>query len=350
ALSTPSSPPSSSASPQSSARPSLMANPSVPAPPSSSAEPDDALDDDDAPESERPALTWRGVRLNVFLFVLTVVSLFWTGMEPGEGFLSGALYAVPLLAILLAHEFGHYFAARYHGVPASLPYFIPLPKLGFGTLGAVIAMRDRIRSRNALLDIGASGPLAGMLVAIPVLIVGLMHSPVSVSVPPYYQEGQSLLYLALKRLVLGPIPAGSDVHLNAMANAGWVGLFLTMINLLPFGQLDGGHVAYALLGERQNRIGPWVRRATLPLLALNLAWFVGPQLSHPSTMGIITAVNNSLFWLVWFGVLGLLQRFSGKGHPPYEPGELGLARKIIGWVCVVLFVVLFMPTPLSTVN
>jgi membrane-associated protease RseP (regulator of RpoE activity) len=189
-----------------------------------------------------------------------------------------------------------------------------------------------------------------MLVAIPVLIVGLTHSRISVSVPPYEQEGQSLLYLALKWLVLPPIPHGSDVQLNLTAQAGWVGLFLTMINLLPFGQLDGGHVAYALLGERQNRIGPWVRRATLPLLALNLLWFVGPELSHPTTMGIVTAVSNSLFWLVWFGVLGLLQRFSGKGHPPCEPGELGLARKAVGWLCVVLFVVLFMPTPLSHVN
>lgn len=327
-----------------------MANPSIPVGPDDSAAPDDSMESDEAPESEQPALTWRGVRLNVLLFLLTVVSLFWTGMEPGKGLLSGAPYAVPLLAILLAHEFGHYFAARYHGVPASLPYFIPLPKMGFGTLGAVIAMRDRIRSRNALLDVGASGPIAGMLVAIPVLIVGLTHSPISVSVPPYEQEGQSLLYLALKWLVLQPIPHGSDVQLNLTAQAGWVGLFLTMINLLPFGQLDGGHVAYALLGERQNRIGPWVRRATLPLLALNLAWFVVPELSHPTTIGILTAVSNSLFWLVWFGVLGLLQRFSGRGHPPCEPGELGIARKAIGWICVVLFVVLFMPTPLSHVN
>ncbi|HWP06790.1 MAG TPA: site-2 protease family protein [Polyangiaceae bacterium] len=332
-----------------------MANPSVPAPPGSSTERDDAdahddaFDDDDAPDSAHPPLTWRGVRRNVLFFALTVVSLFWARMELSQGILSGAPYALSLLAILTAHEFGHYFAARYHRVPASLPYFIPFP-IGFGTLGAVIAMRNRIRSRNALLDIGASGPLAGMLVAIPILIVGLSHSEVSVSVPPYTQEGQSLFYLALKRIVLGPIPAGYDVKLNLMAEAGWVGLFLTMINLLPFGQLDGGHVAYALLGERQNRIGPWVRRATLALLALNLAWFVVPELSHPTTMGIVTALSNSLFWLVWFGVLGLLQRFSGKGHPPCEPGELGTARKIIGWVCVVLFVVLFMPTPLSTVN
>lgn len=319
-----------------------MANPSMPA------------DGEDPVDDERPApLTWRGVRLNVLLFLATVVSLFWTGMPQEEahpGWLSGWPYAVPLLAILLAHEFGHYFAARYHGVPASLPYFLPLPKVGFGTLGAVIAMRDRIRSRDALLDVGASGPIAGMLVAVPVLFWGIAHSPVTVSVPPYEQEGQSLIYLLIKYLVHGPISAGYDVHLHPTAFAGWVGLFLTMINLLPFGQLDGGHVAYALFGERQNRIGPWVRWATLPLLALNLVRFVGPVLRHPTGLGLATAIGNSLFWLVWFIVLGVLQRFSGKGHPPCEPGELSRTRKVIGWLCVVLFIGLFMPTPMSHVE
>jgi len=318
-----------------------VANPSLPA---ESGEPE---------RSEPPALTWRGVRLNVVLFLATVVSLFWTGMPSEEthpGWLAGWPYAVPLLGILLAHEFGHYFAARYHGVPASLPYFLPLPKLGFGTLGAVIAMRDRIRSREALLDVGASGPIAGMLVAVPVLFWGIAHSPVLISVPPYEQEGQSLIYFLIKWLVHGPIPPGADVHLHPTAFAGWVGLFLTMINLLPFGQLDGGHVAYALFGERHNRFGPWVRWATLPLLAINLVRFVGPELGHPSKLGIATAVGNSLFWLVWFVVLGVLERFSGKGHPPCEPGELSRTRKAIGWLCVALFIGLFMPTPMALVE
>ncbi len=317
-----------------------MANPTV------TAEHDEPAQDDP------PTLSWRKVRLNLLLFVLTVVSLFWTGMPPEDqnpGWLSGWPYAVPLLAILVAHEFGHYFAARYHGVPASLPYFIPLPKLGFGTLGAVIAMRDRIRSRSALLDIGASGPIAGMLVALPVLFWGIAHSPVIVSEPPYTQEGQSILYATIKWLVHGAIPPGSDVRLHPTAFAGWVGLLLTMINLLPFGQLDGGHIAYALLGERQNRIGPWLRWALLPLFALNLLNFGLPVLDNPTSIGIASAIGNSLFWLVWFIVLGVLGRLSGGDHPPFEPGPLSPWRKAIGWFSLVLFVALFMPTPLAQV-
>jgi hypothetical protein len=326
-----------------------VANPSLPA-------------TGDDPVGGAAPLTWRGVRLNVLLFVLTVVSLFWTGIEvasffftgappqPHAGLLSGWQYAVPLLAILTAHEFGHYFAARYHGVPASLPYFLPLPNFGFGTLGAVISMRDRIRSRNALLDIGASGPIAGMLVAVPVLFWGIAHSPVGVSTPPYEQEGQSLIYVAIKWLVHGPIPAGYDVHLHPAAFAGWVGLFLTMINLLPFGQLDGGHVAYALFGERHNRVGPWIRWALLPLFVVNLVRFLAPIMPRPPAARLATAVGNSLFWLVWFVVLGVLARLSGKDHPPCEPGALSPFRKAIGWVCVGLFIGLFMPTPLSLVD
>jgi membrane-associated protease RseP (regulator of RpoE activity) len=324
-----------------------VANPSVPA----------TQDDiDDAPPV---SLTWRTVRLNVLLFVLTVVAVFWTGIDvvrmsvAGDahvGLLGGWPYAVPLLAILLAHEFGHYFAARYHRVPASLPYFLPLPGLGFGTLGAVIAMRDRIRSRNALLDIGASGPLAGMLVAVPVLFWGIAHSPVSVSHPPFEQEGQSLIYVTIKWLVHGPIPAGSDVQLHPTALAGWAGLFLTMINLLPFGQLDGGHVAYALFGERQNRMGPWIRWAPLPLFLGNFAHFALPLLPRPTGAGLASAFGNSLFWLVWLVVLGVLARLSGKEHPPFDSGPLSRWRVAVGWLCVALFVGLFMPTPFSHVE
>jgi membrane-associated protease RseP (regulator of RpoE activity) len=315
-----------------------VANPSLPA-------------TGDDPVGGAAPLTWRGVRLNVLLFVLTVVSLFWTGMEdPRAGLLSGWPYAVPLISILVAHEFGHYFAARYHGVPASLPYFLPLPKLGFGTLGAVIAMRDRIRSRNALLDIGASGPIAGMLVAVPVVFWGIAHSPVTLSSPPYDQEGQSLIYVAIKWLVHGPIPAGHDVRLHPAALAGWVGLFLTMINLLPFGQLDGGHVAYALFGERYNRVAPWVRRALLPLFLVNLVSFLAPIMPRPPAALLAVAVSNSLFWLLWFVVLGVLTRVSGKDHPPFEPGELSGFRKAVAWLCLALFIGLFMPTPLAQIR
>ncbi|HET9952886.1 MAG TPA: site-2 protease family protein [Polyangiaceae bacterium] len=305
------------------------------------------------------------VGVPLLLFLATVVSVFhagayFAGVEPSGGFISsfvdlkflsrGASFGVPLLAILVTHEFGHYIAARIHRVPASLPHFIPLPGLGTGTLGAVISMRGRIRSRSALMDIGASGPLAGLCVALPVLVFGLRHSEVLPQLASgYTQEGQSLGYLALKYLVLGPIPAGYDVQLHPTAFAGWVGLLVTMINLLPWGQLDGGHVAYALLGEKHHRIAYWLRRSLLLLFGYNLFRFVLPVLLGHSQLGLFLAISNSMFWLVWFLVLGLIARASaGEAHPPFEPGPLSLARRIIGVVCLVTFVLLFMPTPVAS--
>jgi membrane-associated protease RseP (regulator of RpoE activity) len=303
---------------------------------------------------ETTPLTWRNVRLNLALFVLTALSIFDTGAMAVEGpydLLSGWKFAVPLLAILLAHEFGHYFAARYHGVPASLPYFLPLPRFGLlGTLGAVIAMRGSIRSRNALLDIGASGPLAGLVVALPVLVWGVANSEVSLPAPgsTYDQEGQSLLYAAIKWAV-HDIPPGYDVRLHPAAFAGWAGLFLTLINLLPYGQLDGGHIAYALFGEKQNRFAPWFRRALLPLFLLNLVIFLLPALKTPDLIHLANAIGNSLFWLLWYGVLGLLARAAGSDHPPCDPGSLSPWRRAVGWFSLALLIALFMPTPIARV-
>ncbi|HEX6272108.1 MAG TPA: site-2 protease family protein, partial [Polyangiaceae bacterium] len=184
------------------------------------------------------------VRTNVVLFLATVISVFLAGAEYalpegarhpeglGELFdprflVTGWPFAVPLLAILLTHEFGHYFAARRHGVPASLPYFIPMPFVSpFGTMGAVIGMRGRIRSRTALLDIGAAGPLAGLVVALPVLAWGIAESEVKPLPERYTQEGQSILYWLLKLVIHGPIPDGSDMNMHATAFAGWVGLLV----------------------------------------------------------------------------------------------------------------------------
>jgi membrane-associated protease RseP (regulator of RpoE activity) len=313
------------------------------------------LDEDPRLSSDSPAgLRWR---LNLALFVATVVSVLFTGAlhtaeEPPDGALgvlqSGWIFALPLMAILVVHEFGHYIAARIHRVDASLPFFIPLPMLSpFGTMGAIIAMRGRIRSRNALLDIGAAGPLAGLVVAIPVVIVGLSLSPVLPQTESgYIQEGQSLLYLGLKWLVLGPIPEGHDVFLHPTALAGWAGLLVTMINLLPWGQLDGGHVAYALFGARQDRYARLVRVLLLPLFAYNAIRFVLPVLRETSELPLGIAIGNSTFWLVWFFVLGLIGSMSGgSNHPPTEPGVLSPVRRIIAWVTLACFVLLFMPTP-----
>lgn len=306
------------------------------------------------PDSVRPL---RRVRLwlHFLLFGLTLLSMQATAMlmnaAPPHHTLWGyaAYQALPLLGILLVHELGHYIAARLHRVPASPPYFIPFPLLSpFGTMGALITMSDRIRSRKALLDIGAAGPLAGMVVALPVLCIGLALSTVEPrSHADFTQEGQSILYWLCKRLVLGPIPADHDVYLHPMAFAGWGGLFLTMLNLLPWGQLDGGHIAYALLGNRQDQIALWVRRGLLAVFLYNVATLVVPVLLHRSSQPLLNATLGSAFWLIWYGITGAMGRMAGDEHPPFDPGELGPGRRAIAVACLVLFVVLFMPTPMA---
>lgn len=298
-----------------------------------------------------------GTTAPLLLFLLTSASVLLTGAVLATGELPqsplelarGWVYAVPLMAILTCHELGHYVAARVHGVPASLPYFLPLPLVSpFGTMGAVITMSGRIRSRNALLDIGAAGPLAGMLVAVPVLVIGLALSPVQPRLTgDYLQEGQNLLYWLLKRIVKGPIPADHDVVLHPTAFAGWVGLFVTMINLLPWGQLDGGHIAFALLGPLQNRIARFVRFGVLGFFLYNLAAFVAPVLRGTSDMPLSVAIGNSTTWLVWFALLSLLGRVAGHEHPPFEPGPLTPLRRRVAAFCLLLFGLLFMPTPLA---
>lgn len=305
------------------------------------------------PQPQKPRI-W----LHFLLFGLTLASMQVTSMmlnqdadrPAGQTLMRFAAYqALPLLGILLVHELGHYVAAILHRVPASPPYFLPLPFVSmFGTLGALITMNDRIRSRKALLDIGAAGPLAGMVVAIPVLCVGLSLSTIEPrSTANYMQEGQSILYWLLKRAVLGPIPADHDVFLHPMAFAGWGGFFLTMINLLPWGQLDGGHIAYALFGERQHRMATWVRRGLLAVFAYNLYALVLPVLLHRSSQPLSAAIGNSAFWLFWYVITGVMARVAGPDHPPFEPGPLGTPRKLVAAGCLVLFVLLFLPTPVA---
>lgn len=314
-------------------------------------EPEEPLLSSLPPEPLKPRV-W----LHFLLFGLTLVSMQATAMmlnqpaPPEHKLLNWAAYqALPLLGILLVHELGHYVAARIHRVPASPPYFLPLPFVSlFGTLGAVITMNDRIRSRKALLDIGAAGPIAGMIVALPVLWIGLSLSTVEPrSAGNYTQEGQSILYWLVKRVVLGPIPADHDVFLHPMAFAGWGGCFLTMINLLPWGQLDGGHIAFALLGKRQNDIARWVRWGLLVVFAYNVYALVVPVLLHHSSQSLGAAFGNSAFWLVWFAITGGMARVSGADHPPFEPAPLGLGRQLVAVACLVLFVLLFLPTPLA---
>ena len=307
------------------------------------------------PEPE-PEPRKESISRNLLLFLATVPCVFLAGARfnaPQKDLwsmiLSGWNFAVPFLGILLVHEFGHYIAARIHRVDASLPYFLPLPILSpFGTMGAIISMRGRIRSRDALLDIGASGPLAGLVVAIPVLAYGLSLSTVGPLGDHYQQEGQSLLYVALKRVVLGPIPEGMDVNLHPTAFAGWGGLLITMLNLLPWGQLDGGHVAYALFGPRQHAVARWFRRSLLVLFLFTAASFIIPVVRGHSHLSLEMAFLNSWFWLLWYLILGGIARMSGGAeHPATEPGILSPKRRVIAVVTLAFFVLLFMPVPLA---
>jgi hypothetical protein len=249
---------------------------------------------------------------------------------------SGWPFALTVLSILLAHEMGHFLVGRWRGAPVSPPYFIPLPPpLSFtGTMGAVIVQREPMEDRKTILEIGLAGPFAGLIVAIPILIFGLATSNVGPPPTPppgcspgYTQEGNSLLYAGLKYAVFGQILPGNgvDVQLNDIAWGAWIGLLVTMLNLLPVGQLDGGHAAYALLGRRAHYLSYGVVAACVAL-----------------------GVTVSDTWLVWAVLVFLIG--------PRHPAPLNDVPTIQGWHRVLaiaglaMFILLFMPAPLSIVT
>ena len=191
----------------------------------------------------------------------------WEFISPGF-LLNGLPFAATLLGILAAHEFGHYFAARYHKVAVTLPYFIPMP-LTFGTLGAFIQLKEPVPDRRKLFDIGVAGPLAGLVLAVPLLFVGLytsVHGPAARR-GRLHVEGNSIFYLAAKFLIFGQwlpnFATGQDVMMNQVCYAAWIGLLVTALNLLPVGQLDGGHTVFAMFGEKAR----YINRITVGMLA-----------------------------------------------------------------------------------
>jgi Zn-dependent protease len=299
-----------------------------------------------------------GLFLATFLTTTAAGAISAHGGEPGwEAVMpisDGLSYSLPLMLILLSHELGHYLVARLYGVDASLPYFIPLPPiLGLGTLGAVIGMRNVTADRKKLIDIGAAGPLAGLLVAIPVIWYGLAHSKVGPLVPGGMQEGNSILYAALKHAVKGAwLPDGHrDVFLHPTAWAGWAGLLVTMINLIPIGQLDGGHVAVAYFGNRYNRFAERLHKL-LPLGAVGVFLWVMHVLrleagAHwDQTIGSWIAMSATAPWLVWYVLIGVVRRFSGGAyHPPVDEAPLPRSRRLLFWVMAAVFVGVFMPVP-----
>ncbi len=305
------------------------------------------------------------VSINIILFLLTVLSVLFVGMQPegqmpsdaagqilfiAKSLLTGWPYAVSLMSILLAHEFGHYLMSRYHKTPATLPYFIPLPLAPLGTMGAAIIMQGTPKNKRVLFDIGVAGPLAGMVVAIPVLFLGLSLSHLDVIKPVagMYQEGNSLLYLLAKYLTFGkllpapaslggstpfmywlkyfftgqPYPIGAtDVFISPVAFAGWAGLLVTALNLIPAGTLDGGHAVYSWFGDKAAKAFPFI---LLVLVVLGIFW------------------NG---WWIWAVLLLWLGRVHAEPLDQITP--LDLNRRAVAALVILIFILTFSPVPFA---
>ena len=284
----------------------------------------------------------RDAAIHIGLFAACCATTWWFG---------GPYFAATLMGILLCHELGHYVMGRRRGIDVSLPYFIPMPpQLTFGTLGAVIRMKNPISERNALFDVGAAGPVAGLVVAIPLLVIGLQLSTIGPSGPDDMIEGNSILYALLKYAVFGRwLPAdGVDVQLHPMAFAGWVGLLITMINLMPIGQLDGGHVARAALGQAHEK---WSERlhAVLPIFGLivGTVMFVLAQRAGRAVLPSLSYAQYGVTpWLVWTLLLGWMRRRAGEYHPPVGDVLLAPMRRRYAIAMLVIFLLIATPVPL----
>jgi membrane-associated protease RseP (regulator of RpoE activity) len=300
--------------------------------------------------------------INLGLAVVTILSVLFTGAsyecqcvpQTLAHWLGGLPMMLSMMAILLAHEFGHYFAARYHRVTVTLPYFIPLPVISpVGTLGAFIQLRSPFKTKKQLFDIGVAGPLGGLIFAIPLIFWSIAASPINPinrgSDSGSVLEGNSVFYLSVKYLMHGrllpsfdayadksaaqefllilvgalPEGGGTNILINSVAFAAWFGLFITALNLIPVGQLDGGHIIYCLIGDRARYLG--MALITLMFLA-GVFWWQG--------------------WLVW----ALLTFFViGPYHPPplNDLVPVGAGRKVLAYIMIFVFIIMFMPNPLQ---
>jgi membrane-associated protease RseP (regulator of RpoE activity) len=318
----------------------------------------------------QPSNPW----VNLILFLFTLMSMLLAGtlygyQGPVSGSVStiiagvmgnitnGLLFAGGLMSILLAHEFGHYLAARANRTAVTLPYFLPFPGSLFGTFGAFIRLKEPPRDRNVLLDIGLSGPLAGFLVTIPVLLIGLSMSEVGLlpagpeAAGGSVLEGNSILYLIAKFVSTGewlpqpvtyggiepliywvryifsgsPVPfGGRDILMSPLAWAGWAGLLITALNLIPAGQLDGGHILYVLIGDAASRLWPFI---VIALLLLGSVWWG---------------------WFIWAGLIFFLGRSFARPRDLVTP--LDRRRRVLALMGIIIFILVFVPIPLRVIG
>lgn len=260
-------------------------------------------------------------------FLLDFVRRPLVATSPTDLLLGGLWYSCTILAILGCHELGHYLACRYYRVDASLPYFLPLPGNLTGTLGAFIRIRSPIRTKPELFDIGVAGPIAGFLVAVPAMVIGLSMSRVAKLPPDFvgFELGEPLLFKLVAWVLYGPIPDGSSLNLHPMAFAAWFGLLATALNLFPIGQLDGGHITYAVFGRRATAV-------------------------TYGALGVAVALTFvSLSWLIWTALLIVMLFVFGPRHPRTvdEHVPLDRPRLVVAVIALVIFVACFTPAPIE---
>lgn len=296
---------------------------------------------------------------HIILFVFTILTTLITGYSFSANYIDSILFSLSILLILGSHEMGHYYYGKKHNVDITMPYFIPAPPIIsiIGTFGAFIKIKSPIATKRALFDIGIAGPIAGVLVAIPVIMIGLKLSNIvnieQINSTPglLIIPGDTILFSFLSTIVLTELPAGYEYILHPMAFAGWVGLLVTALNLIPYGQLDGGHILYSLFSEKTHKY--------LSIFILILLLFLGigtsrlielfdnyfsilyiyPQLIELKTQGWAG-------WLVW----GALLIIMGPKHPPtlLESNlSIDIRRKTLSLIALLLFIVSFTPVPLT---
>ncbi len=302
------------------------------------------------PVGPGPAQMSRYKKRALLLFLATCVSVFLAGMTPGgglAGFLTianllvhgkpvplealvyfvqnGLIYAGAVLAILGSHEMGHYLQAKRYHVPATPPFFIPFPISPFGTMGAVIIQGAGVANRKAMFDIAISGPLAGLVLALPITWFGLKHAVIGPVPPnnPGIEFGEPLIFTWMFEWIRGPKPAGFEIMLNPLLFAGWVGIFITALNLIPIGQLDGGHILYTLVGRRAHVVA-----TSLLMLAV---------------VYMIYTANYS------YSLMVFLLLMMGPRHPPTadDAVPLGWFRHVLGWLTLGFIIIGFTPTPIA---
>ena len=297
-------------------------------------------------------------KIHIILFVLTVITTFVTGLSFGGDIVSAVSFSVALLFILGSHEMGHYYYGKKYGVDITPPYFIPAPPIisPIGTFGAFIKIKSPISTKRALFDIGIAGPLAGIVATIPVLIIGIKLSTI-VEISEHIETGGLVLGTPIimsifSDIFYGPIPEGYDLFLHPVAFAGWVGLFVTALNLIPSGQLDGGHITYSLFSKTYHRY------ISLAMIVLLLIFGVGTEVlidAGENMLGSgfswfaqsIPSVEGWPGWILWAVLLIIM----GTRHPPtmYEDTDLSWKRRGLGLLSLLIFIGCFTPMPIKIV-